>query len=81
MTPNYEILEIKTTGRYQCITSVSVNIYPNAIVAISDAEHITQFQMRRALTREFPMHTFIFNKSGGKYTHRADAERFANDGL
>ncbi len=77
---NYENLEIETTGRYQCITTVSATVYPHSIVAISDADHITQHQMRRALVGEFPDHTFIFNNTGGKYTLRADASRFPNDG-
>ena len=81
MTPNYETREIETTGKSKCITSVSATVYPNAIVAISDSDHITQYQMRRTLTREFPHHIFVFNNQGGEYTLRADAERFSNDGV
>ena len=76
---NYETRKIESTGRYQCITFVDIVIYPNALVATSDADHITQYQMRRALAGEFPHHSFTFNDTGGKYTLRADAERFADD--
>ena len=77
----YIAREIQTTGRYQCITSVSATVYPHKIVAISDSDHITQYQMRRTLTCEFPQHTFVFNDTGGKYTLRADADRWPGDGV
>ena len=80
-TPNYETRNIEATGRCQCITFVDAIIYPNSIVAISDSDHITQYQMRRTLDREFPRHTFIFNDTGGRYTLRADARRFTDDGV
>ena len=78
---NYETRKIETAGRYQCITFVDAIIYPQAIVATSDSDHIAQYQMRRALDREFPRHTFVFNDTGGKYTLRADADRFPGDGV
>ncbi len=83
MTPNYETREIETAGKSECITFVSVIIYPYPypIVAISDSDHITQAQMRRTLDREFPQHTFTFNGNGGKYTLRADAARWPGDGV
>ena len=80
MTPNYEILEIETTGRRGCITNVSVIIYPRNIVATSDGEHITECQMEKALDRQFPRHVFYFNEFGGDYI-RADADRFTDDGV
>ncbi len=81
MTEQHETREIETTGKSECITSVSVTIYPRCIVALSDADHITQYQMDKALEREFPEHVFYFNAYGGKYTRRADAARFPNDGV
>ncbi len=78
---NYDTKEIDCIGRYQCITSVSITIYPDIIVATSDSDHITEYQMQRALAQEFPRHAFTFNDTGGKYTLRADANRWAGDGV
>ena len=78
---NYETRDIQATGRQQCITSISTIVYPRVIVAISDSDHITQYQMRLALNREFPRHSFVFNGNGGKYTLRADAARWVGDGI
>ena len=79
--PNYEEREIWTTGRRECITCITVTVYLTAIVALADADQITQYQMRRALDREFPRHAFTFNDTGGKYTLRADANRWIGDGV
>ena len=78
--PNYEEREIWTTGRRGCDTSVSATIYPHIIVATACPESITERQTEKALNREFPRHTFVFNGFGGHYI-RCDADRFPNDGV
>ncbi len=78
---NHETREIETTGRSECLTTVSAYIGAFIIVALSNAKHITVEQMKRTLEREFPHQNFFFNRFGGKGTIRADAERRPNDGV
>jgi hypothetical protein len=52
---SYQTQQIWTSGRKDGIACVTAVVYDNgAIVASSEAEHITEFQMHRALEREFP---------------------------
>ena len=80
MTPNYEEREIWTTGRRGNTACVTATIYPNSIVATACPESITERQTEKALNREFPRHTFVFNGFGGDYI-RCDADRWTDDGL
>ena len=77
----YETREIWTNGRRSGIACVTATIYPHSIVTTADSDHITEYQMERALGREFPRHTFHFNGHGGRHTLRADADRWTNDGI
>jgi len=52
---SYQTQQIWTNGRKSGIACVTAVVYDNgAIVASSEAEHITEFQMHKALEREFP---------------------------
>lgn len=47
--------QIWTNGRKSCVTCISVTVYRDgSIIASSEAAHITEFQMHRALQKEFP---------------------------
>lgn len=80
MTPNFEEREIWTIGRRGSTACVTATIYLNSIVATACPESVTEHQVEKALNREFPRHTFVFNGFGGHYI-RCDADRFPNDGV
>lgn len=76
---SYEERELWTTGRRGCVACVQVAIYPHSIVATAEPDHITERMMKKALNREFPRHIFYF--SNIEWHHRADADRWTNDGV
>ena len=70
---SYEEKEIYARGRYDSNICIEVVIYPKAIVAMAASEHLTQYQMKRALAREFPGYTFSIQEDN--WFMRADAKR------
>ena len=78
--PSCETREIWTTGKRRCTASIDVFFYPDILVATADGYLIEVHQVETALHREFPRHTFVFNGLDGDNI-RADAERFADDGV
>ena len=78
--PSYETREIWTKGKRGCTASIDVFFYPDILVVTTDGYLIEAHQVETALRREFHRHTFIFNGLDGDNI-RADANRFADDGL
>jgi hypothetical protein len=70
---------IHTNGRRGCVACIEIAIYKNTIIASGDDERIPPRMMKRALSKEFPRHSFVFSKDGWVY-NRADADRFEDDG-
>jgi len=62
----YQTQEIWTSGRKGGIACVIATVYDNgAIVASSEPEQITEYQMHKALEREFPGVEFSMSQGRG----------------
>ena len=65
--------EIWTIGRRQALVCVTAIEYENgAIVASAEDDKITDAQLRRALKREYPHHTFYAHRRDGYIYAQAD---------
>jgi hypothetical protein len=76
-----ETRELWTTGRRGCTACVTAVISETSIVAIGDVERLTRNMMKRALSREFPRHTFYLNRPDSEDEIRASADRWTDDGV
>lgn len=65
--------QITVIGKREAIVLFEADVYENGtIVAAVETEHVTQAQLRKALRREFPRHTFYAHIEGDQIVAQAD---------